>query len=208
MTVPSHPTMRIFISHSSKDEVFTTKLTHDLRNVFGEEAVWYDVSGVKGGEFWWDKIIQELTNCSVFIVILSEDALKSRWVRHELDIALGKGKIILPVLFQNCEIRADLKTMEIISFLDRTKYETNLNKLVKKLNFLATSHFSNRISSSQCISRRTFVLGSLGLSAVTSSITWLLAFHPLLPLTTYIRFVLVARRREPPIGVLVVPTGR
>src|SRR5690348_15001974 len=109
---------RIFVSHSHLDNNFVTKLAQNLRRVLSDEtAVWYDVLGLHGGETWWDKILEELTARDVFMLVLSPDAMSSRWVRLEINTALNEGKFILPLLYRDCTIRADLKTIQTISFL-------------------------------------------------------------------------------------------
>ncbi len=70
---------RIFISHSHIDNEFGTRLTQDLQGTLGDEsAVWYDVlGGLRGGDNWWEKIVEELTARNVFIVVLSPEAVAS-----------------------------------------------------------------------------------------------------------------------------------
>src|SRR5258708_40221716 len=73
---------RIFVSHSSKDNEFGVRLVQDLRRKLGsEDAVWYDShGGLFGGDSWWETIKKELTARHVFMVVLSPDALASKWV--------------------------------------------------------------------------------------------------------------------------------
>jgi hypothetical protein len=57
----------------------------DLLDVLGDDtAVWYDArGGLQGGDTWWPKIVKELTERNVFILLLSPDAMKSKWVNDE-----------------------------------------------------------------------------------------------------------------------------
>src|SRR5437588_12288056 len=88
MSTSSQPQHRIFISHSHIDNEFGTRLAQDLQRVLGDEsAVWYDVlGGLHGGDTWWEKILEELTARQVFIVVLSPEAMQSKWVRDEINI--------------------------------------------------------------------------------------------------------------------------
>ena len=135
MTTSSKKSPRIFVSHSHIDNDFGIKLARNLRHILNEDnAVWYDIEGgLYGGDSWWDKILEELTLCNVFIVILSPDSMKSNWVRRELNVALNEGKQIIPLLHRECEIRADLKTIQMISFLSPKKYEMAFNELLLAL---------------------------------------------------------------------------
>jgi TIR domain/TPR repeat len=120
--VPARP--RIFISHSHLDNNFGTKLAQDLRRVLtDEDAVFYDVmGGLHGGERWWNKIVKELTARNVFLLVLSPDSMNSQWVLREIDVALNENKYIIPILHRTCNIRADLKILQIISFLAPKSY--------------------------------------------------------------------------------------
>jgi tetratricopeptide (TPR) repeat protein len=115
---------RIFISHSHLDNDFSTKLAQDLRRVLADEdAVFYDVlGGLHGGERWWNKIVEELTARNVFLLVLSPDSMNSLWVLREIDVALNENKYIIPILHRTCSIRADLKILQIISFLAPKSY--------------------------------------------------------------------------------------
>ena len=131
MSTPSQPHHRIFISHSHIDNEFGTRLAQDLRRALGDEsAVWYDnLGGLHGGDTWWEKIVEELTARKVFIVVLSPEAVRSPWVRDEINLAWSQknskeGKRIIPLLYRECKVRGDLNTLQVISFLSPTTYET------------------------------------------------------------------------------------
>ncbi len=129
------PTLSLFISHSSKDDEFGFRLVKDLRRELGsDEAVWYDSEGgLYGGESWWSKIVSVLDTCDVFVIIISPNSMNSKWVMRELDIATGEGKRIIPVLYRQCDVRADLRAIQYISFLDSVPYNVAFDKLMQAL---------------------------------------------------------------------------
>src|SRR5579863_6972448 len=114
---------RIFVSHSSADDDFGRVLAADLRRTLGgdEQCVWYDsAGGLQGGDTWWRKIVAELSARPVFVVVLSPDAMASKWVQDEIDLAWQQknrppGKLIVPVLYRPCAVREDLKSMQVVS---------------------------------------------------------------------------------------------
>ncbi len=58
-----------------------------------------------GGEFWHDDIGRALVRCDWFMVVLSPNSVKSRWVKHELRYALIDPKFedrIVPILYKPC----------------------------------------------------------------------------------------------------------
>ena len=131
---------RIFVSHSSNDNLFGARLVADLRRVFDDEtAVWYDSQGgLRGGDTWWRKIVEELTTRNIFIVVLSPSAIYSPWVNDEIDLAWrqknSSAKMrIIPVLYQPCEVRSDLQNLQIISFLPAKTYDVAFGELLAAL---------------------------------------------------------------------------
>ncbi|MBV9712269.1 MAG: TIR domain-containing protein [Ktedonobacteraceae bacterium] len=132
---------RIFISHSHKNNDFGLALVQDLRQALGDDnAVWYDAKGgLHGGDNWWTRIKEEIKARSVFIVILSPDALDSPWVRDEIDLAwylknnTPEGKQIIPLLYRQCVVPDDLALRHVVSFLPPLEYEEAFNELLTAL---------------------------------------------------------------------------
>jgi formylglycine-generating enzyme required for sulfatase activity len=138
MAIPSHTAPRIFVSHSHHDNAFGVQLVTDLRRALGndDDAVWYDVrGGLHGGDAWWRRIEDEITARPVFIVILSPEAVASKWVADELDLAWNQknsdtGKLIIPILLRPCLVRPGLKLLHMISFESPQAYEEAFAELL------------------------------------------------------------------------------
>jgi hypothetical protein len=134
-------TPRVFVSHSHVDNEFGLRLIADLRRDLGsEDAVWYDVSGgLHGGDAWWRRIVAEITAREVFLVVLSPDAVASKWVEDEIDLAWQQknksktGKLIVPVLYRMCNVRADLETRHMVSFIAPKVYGAAYGDLLSAL---------------------------------------------------------------------------
>src|SRR5260221_233577 len=126
---------RIFVSHSHLDNDLGTRLVQDLRRVLVDaDAVFYDVlGGLHGGDTWWEKIVEELTARDVFLLVLSPEAMNSMWVRREINMAFNENKNIIPLYYRACTIRADLKILEMISFLAPKPYETAFQEVLSAL---------------------------------------------------------------------------
>ncbi len=151
--------LRVFVSHSSKDHAFATQLVRDLQAALGHEhTVWYDEHSLTGGDEWWPMIVRELNQCNVFVVILSPDAMKSRWVLDEINIAWKRKNSpanirFIPLLHFPCNVRGDLETLQIISFLAPKPYDVAFKELLKAIQPLSKalrprSAADNRLSSS------------------------------------------------------------
>jgi hypothetical protein len=76
----------VFISHSSRDRVFVEKIVAVLRR--HGIACWYAPTNILGAQQWQDEIGRALRRCNWFLLVLSKNALKSKWVKRELAYAL------------------------------------------------------------------------------------------------------------------------
>ena len=93
----------VFISHAHQDEVFVSKLT----KLFQRHGIryWYSPKHIVGAQQWHDEIGRALDRCDWFLVVLSPDAVQSKWVKHEYFYALNDDRYaerIVPVLFKEC----------------------------------------------------------------------------------------------------------
>lgn len=94
----------IFLSHSSRDRVFATRLAALLRG--HGLPVWYSNTNIRGAQQWHDEIGRALARCDWFIVVLSPNAVRARWVKRELVYALEQARYeerIVPVLYRPCD---------------------------------------------------------------------------------------------------------
>ncbi len=112
---------RIFLSHSSKDRQFADDLAELFRLHYVE--TWYSNRDILAGP-WEPEIYKGLDLCDSFLVILSDDAIRSDWVRKEVELAMQdpryfeRGRIV-PVLARPCDwqtIDAKLDRFQLIDF--------------------------------------------------------------------------------------------
>lgn len=124
----------IFISYSRRDSEFVTRLASDLdAQVAG---VWFDQSDIQLGEKWHDEIIEGIRECKAFVLVLSPDADKSKYVHEEVNKALELGKTIFPVIYRPSEWSDEFRTLvKDIQTLDLRSgsYTDSFHKLVDGL---------------------------------------------------------------------------
>jgi hypothetical protein len=124
----------IFISYSRRDQEFVTRLASDLDvQVAG---VWFDQSTIQLGQKWHDEIMEGIRECKAFIVVLSPDAMESRYVREEVNKALELGKTIFPVIYRPADWTGEFETLvKEVQTLDLRSgsYTDNFQKLVDGL---------------------------------------------------------------------------
>jgi hypothetical protein len=125
------PERRIFLSYSSRDGEFVERLAADLRK--RGVAVWKDDRELAVGESLSDEIANAIAGSLWYGIVLSPDAVASRWVRLELDTAIAfeveTGAIeVLPIRYRPCEIPAVLRGKRRADF--DLSYEKGLSDLL------------------------------------------------------------------------------
>ena len=91
---------KLFISHSSQDDAFVRDLRAALAD-HGQDG-WIDSRELRGGDPLWPEIQKAIDDASAYAVVISTDALQSKWVgkelRHALDVRKQRGKDKFPVI--------------------------------------------------------------------------------------------------------------
>ena len=91
---------QLFISHSSHDDAFVRELRAALAD--HGQAGWIDSRELRGGDPLWMEIQRAIEAASAYAVVISTDALQSKWVgkelRHALAVRDQRGKDKYPVI--------------------------------------------------------------------------------------------------------------
>lgn len=104
----------IFISYSRKDQPYARALAEKLLTEGFD--VWID-DRIDYGEDWWPIIVQAIRDCSAFVVLMTPDSDKSRWVQREVMIADDYPKPTYPLLLDG-----DLVSSKNWMIFVRTQY--------------------------------------------------------------------------------------
>ncbi len=123
---------QIFVSYSRKDIAFVRKLAGDLEKA--GYTVWWDVSGLRGGDDWVRVIPAAIKTSDTFIVVLSPNSAVSEWVEKEYTQALYLRKKIVPIMLERSDVPFGLNTINYIDFTS-DDYADNLNKLLSTLGY-------------------------------------------------------------------------
>jgi hypothetical protein len=98
---------KVFVSHSAQDREFVEKEIVQLLQSHGIET-WYSTDDIGAGVKWERSIREGLKSCDWFLVVLSNESVKSEWVEAEVHWALDERKDrIVPVRIDDCD-EADL----------------------------------------------------------------------------------------------------
>lgn len=90
----------VFISYSTLDSVSAETL-RDILETNGISC-WMAPRDIPGGSNYTKEIPIAIRGCTVFLLVLSQNAQNSHWVLKELDSAVNAGKVILPFMLEEC----------------------------------------------------------------------------------------------------------
>jgi hypothetical protein len=128
---PKSAPTEVFVSHSSKNAGFISRLNGVLTdhkvNSFVSKA------NIRGAQQWHDEIGTALKRCDWFLLVLSPQSVRSRWVKHELIYALQASRYkepIIPVLYRQCDTDALSWTLSSIEWID---FRGNFDEACKEL---------------------------------------------------------------------------
>ncbi len=125
--VPEHDSA--FISYSREDSEFALRLAQDLKAAGAH--VWLDQMDISPGVPWDNAIEDALNAAPQMLLVLSPSSSRSNNVRNEISFALEAGKVIIPVLYQDCIVPLRLQRNQRIDF--RADYARGLTLLLSYL---------------------------------------------------------------------------
>ncbi|MBK9750762.1 MAG: toll/interleukin-1 receptor domain-containing protein [Chloroflexi bacterium] len=124
--------IRVFISYSSRDTEHARLLAQDLAR--HGIAVVRDQDFILPGQTFTDRIDLELRSCHVVVLVVTNNALTSHWVRSELNYAIELKKVIVPVIIQpQVEVPFYLKLYQYVDMHTPALWQTNLSRLVESI---------------------------------------------------------------------------
>ncbi len=92
----------VFISYSSIEQQTAEEIKQKLES--NGISCWMAPQSIPAGSDYGTEIPKALKNCRIFLLVLSENSQKSKWVPKELDMAINKGLKIIPFQIDNSEI--------------------------------------------------------------------------------------------------------
>jgi hypothetical protein len=129
-----HKPTTTFISYSRDDwSGFVSGLVSDLAR--DSHKVWVDQDYIFGGDDWLDAIGEALQVCDNLLLVLSPDALNSRFVKMEYRFFFHQEKPIIPILYRNvAQLPFELATLQFIDFTqeDRLKSYSSLFRALSR----------------------------------------------------------------------------
>lgn len=79
--------MQVFLSYAHQDAAFARALAEDLEK--RGLSVWSHEAELLPGDNVWLRNGEALKNSEAMVVLVSPEAMRSEWVQHEIEYALG-----------------------------------------------------------------------------------------------------------------------
>ena len=126
--------MKIFVSYSRRDAGdFAEQIYEHLRE---QHDIFTDVNNIQVGSVWSNEIENNISNCDLFVAIITHAALRSTEVETEVLQAQRENKIIIPCFHRDVsenEIKWNLSKIQGIEFDERYELARKLYSKVKKI---------------------------------------------------------------------------
>jgi len=89
----------VFISYSSHDKAIADAICSKLEN--SKIRCWIAPRDILGGIEYGEAIIDAIAECSLLLLVFSAKANNSIFVRKEVERAISRGKILLPLRIED-----------------------------------------------------------------------------------------------------------
>lgn len=94
----SKRTLRVFLSYAVVDREYARKLRSLLSRYLNLHIFTPDM--LSAGEDWLSRLKDEVSQCDIFLVLLSPDSVNSEWILSEIGAAWALNKLIVPIVTQ------------------------------------------------------------------------------------------------------------
>lgn len=124
--------MKLFISYSRKNTKFAEKLVEKLTSA--DHDPWFDQTDIPGGTAWASEIEKGIINAEGFILIISPDALNSKYVQQEIALAEKWQKPIFPLMFYRpAKLPGWLQAVQHVDFTNAEDFDQSFQRLLTAL---------------------------------------------------------------------------
>jgi hypothetical protein len=92
----------VFIRYNRVDVEFASSVANAVRDA--GHKVWMDTNSIPGGDDWRKSVGSAIDSAKLVIVILTPEAIRSPWVRRELEYADSRGRQVLPIVRRSLQL--------------------------------------------------------------------------------------------------------
>jgi hypothetical protein len=129
------PSVDVFVSYNHSDQQLATRLRDALTG--RGFTVWLDSNAIAAGDRWGRSIEGALESAKTFVVVATENAMKSRWVETEYLAALvvanrpGSELRLVALLFETVKLPLILSTFQSVDFRGVGQFAAGVEDLSK-----------------------------------------------------------------------------
>lgn len=143
----------IFLSHNYKDKDIVEPIAVKLKEVYGQDNVFYDSWSIKPGESIIGKMNEGITNCKWFFFFISNNSLGSSMVDLEWQSALYKatkdGIKFIPIKIDDCfPPQILINTLYLDMYNDG--FDNTLRNMVDLINDNDSKEYTKKFDNLQC----------------------------------------------------------
>ncbi len=120
---------KLFISYSRREMPFVNALVDRLED--DGYPVWCDYRSLVPGQPWNEQIVQGIREADLIVLVVSNAAMESKYVREEWGKMLEYNKRIVLVIFQANPLPPELQPLEWVDF--RGNYDSAYAELTRQL---------------------------------------------------------------------------
>jgi hypothetical protein len=114
----------VFISHASADHDWVEAVIVDFLRAH-KFRPWYSEHAIATAAQWEREILQGMSSCAWFVLIVSEAASKSDWVKDEGFWAMEHRRTkIVPIILERCDLYKFHIRLPRIQYVDFTRNQT------------------------------------------------------------------------------------
>ena len=133
----------VFVSYSHEDRERVFGLINDL--MICSCNIWYDI-GLHSGNDWSEEIARRLYGAECIMLMITNNSVKSEYVRDEINFARAKNKKIYPVFLEDIALPLGLDFLlgrtQAISYIDGTAEDSRFKLRDKIKNQLPKNVFT------------------------------------------------------------------
>jgi TIR domain len=124
---------KIFISYSTKDSQWSDAFASYLKNRLEPFNcdIWYTPKTIRTGQNWMKKLEKEIIDCDCFLLLISPNSIRSRWVEYEYRLAMIREKRIYGILIKPCNPHGFLEVIQNLNATANMSYETAALNFIK-----------------------------------------------------------------------------
>ena len=130
------PKYDAFISYSRKDKLEVKQFLARIKSAIPTIEYWIDTANIHSGDDYEDKIMNAIEKSALAICCVSNNSIKSKYVRTEVNYAINTNKRVVPLLLKNSQLKKwMLYKMDHLDRINST-IDGDVDRLIQELSHL------------------------------------------------------------------------